>query len=289
MSEAMDFWLRLWAGLPYQWQLAKTVLVLGGFYLAYLVLRLAIARLVDEPVARFGYTSLVRYGLGLLGAALVGAVWLEELKTVALLLTGLIAASLIAAKELYLGLLGRIALFAAEHYRLGDRVFVNGVGGDVIGIGLLFTWLAEVGGQEPERQSTGRVVLIPHMWLLLYPVANATTSHDFVWDELDFVFPVTVRPDRVIPLLEAQAARLLAGEVQAAERGVRRLARRFAYRRPPVTPIAYAAPLIAPDGRTRLRITMRYVSRARERRRVRSLLLTEALAALRREGIDLVG
>jgi small-conductance mechanosensitive channel len=263
----------------------STLVLVATIVVVHRLLRYAIGRGVTRPETRVKYWNYSRSIWLLLALALVVAVWLEELKTTALVLAGVVAGVLISGKEVFLGVAGRVALAVADHYKIGDRIRINGVCGDVINIGLLYTWLLEVDYDHAENQATGRVVLVPHLWLTQYPVTNSTLGHDYVWDELRLAVPLSVDGQAAVTLLTETASAFLRREVADAARNVARLGQLFAAREPPVTPITYAHLAMESSGHQYLVLTVRYVVKVRSRRVLHSALLLHLLAALRERGI----
>jgi small-conductance mechanosensitive channel len=85
-------------------------------------------------------------------------------------------------------------------YRVGDRVEIAGVKGDVIDITLLRTKVLEMGSSLPEeptwvggRQSTGRIVSISNKATFEQPTYNYSSFFEFVWEEVRI--PVPYRAD----------------------------------------------------------------------------------------------
>jgi len=268
-------------------QMLATIVLVALVYGAYIALKHSIGKRVKRPEARQSYWSLLRNIAFLLGTALVGAVWLEELKAVSLLLTGLVAALLVVNREVFLGLAGRVLLASSELYRIGDRIRIGDRSGDVIDIGLLTTRLMEVAYDGVELQSTGRILTIPHMWLADHAVVNSTLGHAYIWDEIPFAFPLDVDGAAVARLLEEEAAALLGPELAAAQLDVDKLVKTYASRSPPVTPVAYARVINHASGHQVLQITLRFTAPARQRRDLSSRLLLHLLAALKSRAIPL--
>jgi small-conductance mechanosensitive channel len=283
LSQVIDL-LRSW---PNTHQAAGTAGILLGLYLLHLLLKRVIAQLVSRPEVRQGYWGLSRNLMLFLATALVVAVWIEELKAISLLLTGLLAATLLVNKELFLGLTSRLALSIIKQYEIGDRIRINNLCGDVIDIGLLSTWLMEVSFNGVENQSTGRVVVFPHIWLSQHAVYNLTRGHSFLWDEIEFSFPPDVDGTAVTALLTGEAERVLQDEIEQARRAVRKLAENYASRNPPVTPIAYARLVQHVSGHQILVLTLRFSVEARRRREVHSRLVLHLLRVLRERNIPL--
>ncbi len=75
---------------------------------------------------------------------------------------------------------------ATRHlYRIGDRVRIGDVRGDVIDISILTTSLWEFGSEWIRAdQPSGRMISIPNSAVLEQPIYNYTRDFPFVWDEV---------------------------------------------------------------------------------------------------------
>ncbi len=70
-------------------------------------------------------------------------------------------------------------------YRIGDRVRIGEVRGDVIEISLLTTFLWEFGSEWISAdQPSGRMISIPNSAVLEQPIYNYTRDFPYVWDEV---------------------------------------------------------------------------------------------------------
>lgn len=89
---------------------------------------------------------------------------------------------------------GWISIYSGARYRIGDRIEVGGVRGDVIDITPLRTKLMEMGSAGDDqswvggRQLTGRIVSVSNKSVFTAPVFDYSASFDFIWEEL--VIPV---------------------------------------------------------------------------------------------------
>ena len=268
-------------------QALATALILALVYGAYMATRFYIGRAVKRPELRQSYWSLARNLSFVLAVILIGSVLIEELKTVSLLLTGLVAAILVVNKEIFLGLAGRVLLATSEPYRIGDRIRINGLCGDVIDVGLLYTRAMEVGFDGQELQSTGRIITIPHMWLADHAIVNSTLGHAYLWDEITLAFPLDTDGTAIARLMEAETTSILAPELAEAQHEVNKLAQVYASRSPPVTPVAYARAVQQSSGHQVLQVTLRFSVPARQRRDLSSRVLLHLLRVLRSRGYPL--
>jgi small conductance mechanosensitive channel len=74
-----------------------------------------------------------------------------------------------------------------SYYRIGDRIAVGDVFGDVVRIDFLTTTVFEAGGPDKPvqaAQSTGALVTFPNLEVLRSNIVNFTRDFPYVWDEL---------------------------------------------------------------------------------------------------------
>lgn len=111
-------------------------------------------------------------------------IWLEGIGPILTALTIVAAALTIVAKELILNFIGSFVIFWRELFAIGDRVQIGEFSGDVIGKGILFFTLLELGSSGSTGHSTGRLIKIPNALALTMPVVNATRGAGYVWNEI---------------------------------------------------------------------------------------------------------
>ena len=92
----------------------------------------------------------------------------------------------VALQNVILSLAGYFFLIGKFGIRVGDRVMISGVTGDVIDIGLVSLSLMELGGNGNDRQPTGRVVVFSDA-IVFQPSGNffkQIPGTNFVWNEV---------------------------------------------------------------------------------------------------------
>lgn len=127
---------------------------------------------------------------------------------------GLAAAGFALAMQEVIGALaGWISILTGRQFRVGDRVQIGRVRGDVFDITPLRTKVLEIGSPQEGtswvhgRQFTGRVVSISNKAVFSEPVFNSTAVLDHLWEEL--TIPVDYRQDwrRAEQILQEEAER----------------------------------------------------------------------------------
>lgn len=112
-------------------------------------------------------------------------IWGSELKTIAFSLVALAVAIVIGTKELLSCLLGSFLKTSTQAFRIGDRIKVNEIRGDVVDHGMITTSLLEVGH---DHHFTGRWVTIPNSVYLTHPVLNESLGQHHCLHRIDFSF-----------------------------------------------------------------------------------------------------
>lgn len=166
------------------------------------------------------------------------------------------------------------------YYRVGDRIAVGEVFGDVHRIDVLTTTLWEAGGPGKNvraAQTTGALVTFPNSEVLRANIINYTRDFPYLWDELTIGITLDSDLPRALEVLRAVADRVVGDAMAEAARDYARiLAAQGLAAEAALRPEAYASPTDA-----WLDVTIRYLVPVRERRRWSTRLLLafeEALA-----------
>ena len=166
-------------------------LVIFGMVLAVVIAlsqiwRRAVFRYVRDPRRRYQFLLLRRIILWVAVAITVAFALATEIGSIATF-AGLITAGLaVALQNVILAIAGYFFLIGKYGVRVGDRVQISGVTGDVIDIGMIRLHLMEVGGTETDRQPTGRVVVFSNA-VVFQPTASfykQIPGTNFVWHEV---------------------------------------------------------------------------------------------------------
>jgi small-conductance mechanosensitive channel len=93
------------------------------------------------------------------------------------------------------GLFAWVLISLLRPFRVGDRVIIHGITGDVERVGFMYTTLNQVGGTVGSEERANRSILIPNTTLWGAVVTNFTPQHEapYVLDEV--VFRVTFGSD----------------------------------------------------------------------------------------------
>src|SRR5215471_9841007 len=148
--------------------------------------RRAVFRYVHDPRRRYQFLLLRRIILWCAIALTIAFALATEIGSIATF-AGLITAGIaVALQNVILAIAGYFFLIGKYGVRVGDRVQISGVTGDVIDIGLIRLHLMELGGTGIDRQPTGRVVVFSNA-VVFQPTASfykQIPGTSFVWHEV---------------------------------------------------------------------------------------------------------
>lgn len=89
-----------------------------------------------------------------------------------------------ALQEVIASFAGWLTIMFGGFYKIGDRVQLGGVKGDVMDIGVLRTTIMETGQWVDGDLYNGRIVLIANSFVFKEPVFNYSGDFPFLWDEI---------------------------------------------------------------------------------------------------------
>jgi small-conductance mechanosensitive channel len=200
-------------------RLVATIVVLAAVVVVAAVGGRLAARRGRDEFAAYYYRHLTRYVALFAGVVALIVVWRSAIGHLALF-GGLFAAGLAFAMQEVIGsIAGWFNIVSGGIYRVGDRVEIAGVKGDVIDITLLRTKVLEMGSSLPEepswvggRQSTGRIVSISNKATFESPAYNYSAFFEFVWEELRIPVPYRADWRRAEQIVLEEAERVSASE-----------------------------------------------------------------------------
>lgn len=107
-----------------------------------------------------------RVGLRLTANAVLAlvllALWISQLQTLVLSLAAVLVALVIATKELIMCAAGAVLRVGGHLFRVGDRIAVRGLHGEVVDHGLFSTTLVELPPAGGGHRATGRTFVLPN-------------------------------------------------------------------------------------------------------------------------------
>ncbi|MDR3720669.1 MAG: mechanosensitive ion channel [Candidatus Acidoferrales bacterium] len=184
----------------------------------------------------------------------------------------------VAMKDFIVGFFGWFVLMGKDGIRAGDWVEINGVGGEVVKVGLLHTVILETGNWTDAGHPTGRKVSFVNSFAIEGHYFNFSTSGQWLWDEIEVQVPEGADPYATGEALQKIAADETSANVSIADTEWNRAAPTYGKRSFSAAPSLS----IRPTG-AGVSIVLRYITRANERYEVRARLYREVVDLLRKK------
>jgi len=168
-----------------------------------------------------------------------------------------------------------------RYYKVGDRIMVGNVFGDVFRIDFLSTTVWEIGspsqpGFVSAEQPTGRMVTFPNNEILSGTIINLTGDFPYVWDELIIAVANESDIPMAMQMIDDTAEELIGNYMQQPALDYADILKKAGLAEEvPVKPQVYVS---ASESWTE--ITVRYLVGARERRKWKSDLLMKINAEI---------
>jgi small-conductance mechanosensitive channel len=171
------------------------VVILAGWGL-----QMALEKIVHDPRQKQTLKTVLNLGTQLVGLLLILLVIFGVPRQMPTIL-GLVTAGLtVVFQDFILAFCGWFVLMGPNGVRVRDWVEIDGVGGEVVQLGLFRTWLLETGNWTAHGHPTGRRVSFLNGYAIRGKYFNFSTVGQWMWDEIK----VTVPPGTSIhPLLKS--------------------------------------------------------------------------------------
>lgn len=220
-------------------RLVTTAVLLVVAFLVAAAAGWLVGRRADDPYTRYYLRKAVRAAVVIVLLIALAVVWQPFAGRIGVVL-GLATAGLAFAMQEVIGALaGWVSILTGRHFRVGDRIQMGGVRGDVLDLSPLRTKVLEIGSRQEDdswirgRQYTGRVVSISNKAIFSEPVYNSSAAFDYLWEEL--TIPVSYDDwGRAEAILREEAER--ASSSADAQQAIEQVRRRYPVGRAEVEP-----------------------------------------------------
>jgi len=238
-----------------------------------------VRRLVEHPSLdrRQAHTlrTILEVGIQVMGLLLIVIVFFGPPQQTTTTLGLATAALTIALQDYIIAFLGWFVLVGKNGIRVGDRVEINGVAGEVAEVGLINTTLLETGGSLDRDEPTGRHISFLNGYAIRGQYFNFSTEGQWSWDEITVSVPEPENMQSLAQSVEAMAREQTAENTRLAEEEWKRAPRATRLSRLSAAPTVN----LRPSG-SGIDMQVRYVTRAPERAETRDRLYRHILALL---------
>ena len=152
-------------------------------------LQVAMERMVHDPRQRQTLKTILNLGAQLIGFLLILLIIFGMPRQMPTIL-GLVTAGLtVVFQDFILAFCGWFILMGPNGVRVRDWVEIDGVGGEVVQLGLFRTWLLETGNWTAHGHPTGRRVSFLNGYAIRGRYFNFSTVGQWMWDEIKVSVP----------------------------------------------------------------------------------------------------
>lgn len=189
---------------------------------------------------------------------------------------GLATAGLtVAFQDFIVAFLGWFVLMGKNGIRVGNWVEINGVGGEVVEIGLFRTALLETGNWTDRGHPTGRRVTFLNKFAISGQYFNFSTASQWMWDEIKVNVPSSEDSHKVIELIHSAVLKETEKDADLAKEEWQRISKHNGLGHFNASPAVDMRP--AASGTD---IIVRYVTRASDRFEMRNRLYQAVIELL---------
>lgn len=176
-------------------------------------------------------------------------------------------------------MVGWFMIMGANGFKVGDRIELDNIKGDVVNIGFFKFTLLEIASDPRFEQSTNRLIHFPNYNVVLHRFFIVSETMDFVWDEFRVYLDLNSNWEKA----EKICAQILQEELVLApelvESKIREMSKNYLVRLGKTTPIVYTS--LEPEGT--ILMCLRYLTPIRSKRLNRILISKEILTKFKNE------
>ncbi len=188
------------------------VVILAGW-----ALQLALEKMVRDPRQKQTLKTVLNLGTQLVGLLLILLTIFGVPRQMPTIL-GLVTAGLtVVFQDFILAFCGWFVLMGPNGVRVRDWVEIDGVGGEVVQLGLFRTWLLETGNWTANGHPTGRRVSFLNGYAIRGKYFNFSTVGQWMWDEIKVSVPPGTSIHPLINGIYEATVKITEGDAQMAE------------------------------------------------------------------------
>ena len=255
-----------------QFKIYTSIIVFIILWAVYKLIQKFVINRIEDVKTSYKWRRGLLYFLVAIGLLVLSRVWFGAINGLATYL-GLVSAGIaIALKDPIVNLTAWVFIIIRQPLKIGDRVQIREITGDVIDIRLFQFSVMEIGNWVDADQSTGRIIHIPNGCIFTEPQANFTAGFEYIWNEMPVL--VTFESDWkkakriLVEIVEKHAVNLS----KEAEKQIKEAAKRFLIYYSKLTPIVYTS--VKDSG---VLLTMRYLCKVRQRRSTEDAIWSDVL------------
>lgn len=217
---------------------------------------------IEDSKTYYRSVKVVSYIFVLLTILVIGRIWFRGMQSI-ITFVGLFTAGLaIAMKDLILNIAGWAYIIWKRPFRVGDRIEIEEIIGDVIDIEVFEFAMMETNNWVNADQSTGRIVHIPNSKILMQPLFNYSKGIPFIWNEVEIYVTFESNWKKAKKILEEIAVKYGEKISEKAETSIQNASKKFLLFNAKLEPTVYTSV----HHKNSITLTIRYMCSYRKRR-----------------------
>lgn len=255
-----------------QQKLIESLLVILLIIIIQRLIKKFVLNKIEDIKVRYQWQKISLYLSVFLITIFIISTWLNIFGSVATFL-GLISAGIaIALKDPLVNMVAWGFILIRQPFKVGDRIQIGKIAGDVIDIRLFQFSVNEIGNWVDADQSTGRIIHIPNGMVFTEPQANYTAGFEYIWNEIPVLLTFESNWKKAKQILTDIVNHHGIVLSTNAEKQIKEAAKKFLIFYSKLTPIVYTS--VKDSG---VMLTVRYMCDPRERRSIEEKIWEDIL------------
>ena len=203
----------------------KTIIISISLLVLVQLLRLLLNRSVTrskklKTVEKLNVKNSINLYFNIITIVLLIVLWFSQVQAIFVSLFAILAAIVVATKELIMTIMGGLLLNINNYFRLGDRIEIDGVRGFVMEKSLTVTKILVIGPEKNSQQTTGDMIIIPNSIMLSKPFKNESYFKDYSIKTFTLTLPESFELDEFEESLLSWANEICSSYLEEAEKTI---------------------------------------------------------------------
>ena len=259
-------------------KLILTIVLLLLLSLVRFLCNVIIKKRIPDAMKSYRWRRAILYSYSVLLIVLIGPIWIKGIASLTTFLGLASAGVAVAMHDTIANVAGWFYIMSRKPFKVGDRIEIGQITGDVIDIRIFQFSVVEVGNWIDADQSTGRIVHVPNSKVLREALANYQIGFEYIWHEIPVLITFESDWKKAKRLLQKIANDNVENLLKGAQEQIRRAAEKYFIFYGALTPIVYTT--VKDSG---VLLTMRYLVNPRQRRSSEQQIWESALDAFDEE------
>jgi len=259
-------------------KLILTIVLLLLLSLVRFLCNVIIKKRIPDAMKSYRWRRAILYSYSVLLIVLIGPIWIKGIASLTTFLGLASAGVAVAMHDTIANVAGWFFIMSRKPFKVGDRIEIGQITGDVIDIRIFQFSVVEVGNWIDADQSTGRIVHVPNSKVLRETLANYQIGFEYIWHEIPVLITFESDWKKAKRLLQKIANDNVENLLKGAQEQIRRAAEKYFIFYGALTPIVYTT--VKDSG---VLLTMRYLVNPRQRRSSEQQIWESALDAFDEE------